>query len=236
MGTGWRKTAAAALIFAVGTAFPAAAAPESTGSAPGIQNTQEYDLNIYDVRWDGETGYAEWGDAQDAHRYELKLYRGKNRLTAHPLYATTVNYDLREYITQKGTYTFQVRAVYSSTHKGDWQESGEWEVDEETAKRFRDFTGGSGAPLASVNAGEWLKDGGRWWYRNRDGSYTADNWQYIDDKWYYFDSQGYMATGWVEWKDRSYYCGKDGAMWASCWTPDGYYVDGDGVWVQGYRR
>jgi len=229
---GWKTAAVMAFILAAGTAFPAAAAP----NAQSIQDTKDYELSIYDVRWDGETGYAEWTDTEDAHRYEVKVYRGKKRLTTDLLYSTATNYDLREYITQKGTYSFQVRAVYSSSHKGDWFDSGDWEVDEETAKKFRDFVGGDAGSLDSENDGQWIKDGSRWWYRNRDGSYMKDNWQYIDNKWYYFDSEGYMVTGWVKWKNHSYYCGKDGAMWASCWTPDGYYVDDDGAWVQGYSK
>ena len=235
MRRGWKQAVAvAALILGVGTAFPAAAAPGDLGS--GFPYIRDYELSINDVGWDGDTGYAQWTEAEDAHRYEVKVYRGKNLLTKSPLYATMLYYDLGEFITQKGTYTFQVRAVYSNTHRGEWTESDEWEVDEETAKKFRDYTGRNAGSQDGDNAGEWVKEGSKWWYRNRDGSYTTENWQYIDNKWHYFDSQGYMVTGWVNWKDHSYYCGKDGAMWASCWTPDGYYVDGDGMWVSGYHK
>ncbi|MCI9048240.1 MAG: hypothetical protein HFG71_13425 [Hungatella sp.] len=236
MRKGWKRAvAAAACILCVGTAFPAAAAPGDLGGSQSFPSERDYELSIYDVGWDGDTGYAEWTDTEDANRYEVKVYRGKNLLTKYPLYATDINYNLGEFITQKGIYTFHVRAVYSNNHKGDWAESDEWDVDEETAKKFRDYTGRSGS-FQGESAGQWVKDGSRWWYQNKDGSYTADNWQYIDNKWYYFDSQGYMATGWVNWKDHSYFCGKDGAMWASCWTPDGYYVDSDGMWVQGYQK
>ena len=37
-------------------------------------------------------------------------------------------------------------------------------------------------------------------------------WQLIDDKWYYFEASGRMM--------------------ASATTPDGYYVDENGAWVQ----
>lgn len=230
----WKQAVIAAFIFAVGTVFPAAASGDISGL--GSLYTRDYELSIYDVKWDDDTGYGVWTETEDAHRYEVKVYRGKNLLTKDPLYTTSLNYDLSEYITQKGNYTFQVRAVYSTSHKGDWVQSGEWDVDEETAKKFRDYTGKSSGSSDSGTAGEWIKEGSKWWYRNRDGSYTTDNWQYIDNKWYFFDSQGYMVTGWVNWKNHSYFCGKDGAMWANCWTPDKYFVDEDGRWVQGYQQ
>ena len=131
MRRGWKQAVAvAALILGVGTAFPAAAAPGDLGS--GFPYIRDYELSINDVGWDGDTGYAQWTEAEDAHRYEVKVYRGKNLLTKSPLYATMLYYDLGEFITQKGTYTFQVRAVYSNTHRGEWTESDEWEVDEDS--------------------------------------------------------------------------------------------------------
>lgn len=232
----WKTAAITAVVLAAGMTFPVSAASSSADNAADFFETRDYELSIDDVRWDGDTGYAEWTETEDAHRYEVKVYRGNTLLTSRPLYTTSINYDVGEYITQKGTYTFQVRAVYSNSHRGEWSESPEWEVDEEMAKKFRDFTGSIRSADGSAMAGQWMEDGGRWWYLNRDGSYMRDNWQCIDSKWYYFDSEGYMVTGWVNWKEHSYYCGKDGAMWASCWTPDGYYVDDDGAWVQGYHK
>lgn len=67
-------------------------------------------------------------------------------------------------------------------------------------------------------AGEWKKDNVGWWYQNDDGSYTVNNWQWIDGnndgvaECYYFDNTGYM---WTNAKP----------------TPDGYTVDANGAWV-----
>lgn len=44
----------------------------------------------------------------------------------------------------------------------------------------------------------WQKSGAKWWYRNADGSWPADQWALIDGKWYAFDAQGYMRTGWYQ--------------------------------------
>lgn len=104
----------------------------------------------------------------------------------------------------------------------------------------------------SVSAG-WVLDQTGWWYRNADGSYPAESWQQIDGVWYYFLPSGYMvsndwvlwngswyyetssgamlAGNWVQWKGLWYYLGSDGAMLTDTRTPDGYFVNADGVWV-----
>lgn len=61
-------------------------------------------------------------------------------------------------------------------------------------------------------AGEWKSDSSGWWYQNDDGSYPKEQWQEIGGQYYYFKSDGYML--------------------ADSMTPDGYYVDTTGAWVQ----
>lgn len=61
-------------------------------------------------------------------------------------------------------------------------------------------------------AGEWKLDSSGWWYQNDDGSYPKEQWQEIGGQYYYFKPDGYML--------------------ADSMTPDGYYVDTNGVWVQ----
>ena len=81
----------------------------------------------------------------------------------------------------------------------------------------------------------WIQDGIRWWYRNPDGSWTANNWQLIDGKWYFFDSHGYMVTGWIDWEGKSYYCDPEGGqMLVSTVVPDGLgrRVDSTGAMIE----
>lgn len=199
------------------------------------ENNGEYDLGVYDVQWDENAGQAYWEGGEDCKRYELKVYRGSTLLNSTVITTSNTNHSLAGYITRSGTYSFKVRGMYSSSYKGDWIDSGEWYVDTETAKEMKKMAA-SGDPASSTNTtGAWLRDNTGWWYCNADRSYTVNNWQYINNKWYFFDGRGYMVTGWVFWKDVYYYCGPDGDMWTNAWTPDGYYVDGNGVWVQGYR-
>ena len=209
-----------------------------------------YELDVYGVRWDEDTGYGYWEDTEDGKRYELKVYRGNSLLNSSTLTTTENSYNFSQYITRSGTYTFQVRSVYNSSNKGEWTESDDWYVDSETAGSFKNSgsssttsvnTAGSssssvGAPSSSNSSGAWLQDSVGWWYCNADRSYTINGWQSINNKWYYFDERGYMMTGWILWKNVYYYCGPDGAMLTNTWTPDGYYVDSNGVWVQNYSR
>ncbi len=60
----------------------------------------------------------------------------------------------------------------------------------------------------------WKSDGAGWWVERADGSYLVNEWYYSPDSglWYYMGADGYMLTNTT--------------------TPDGCYVNGDGVWVQ----
>ncbi len=84
------------------------------------------------------------------------------------------------------------------------------------------------------NSGVWEKPEWKaktkWWYRHADGSYSKNTFEQISGKWYYFDAEGYMVTGWQYLNEKWYYFYEDGHMAADETTPDGYTVDGSGVW------
>lgn len=57
----------------------------------------------------------------------------------------------------------------------------------------------------------WRQEGNSWRYVKKNGYYASASWvQNTDGKWYYFNIGAYMATDTI--------------------TPDGYYVDENGVW------
>lgn len=199
------------------------------------EDDSDYALDVSNLEWDEDTGEASWDETEDAKRYEVKLYRNDSTVTS----ATTTDedYDFSGYITKKGTYTFKVRAVYNSSNKGSWEESDEWDVSSSEADDISSNSSGSpssdsSGPGLGSSSGAWLLDSVGWWYCNADRSYTVNNWQYINNKWYFFNGNGYMVTGWVYWNSIWYYCGDDGAMYVNRTTPDGYYVNSDGAWVQ----
>ncbi len=68
-------------------------------------------------------------------------------------------------------------------------------------------------------AGEWkLNEDGQWWYDNGDGTYLHGVWAWIDgngdgvQECYYFDADGFLLV--------------------DSPTPDGYWVNEDGAWVE----
>ena len=87
-------------------------------------------------------------------------------------------------------------------------------------------------PVMAADA-QWKRNDKGWWYEEANGAYPTNQWKLINNKWYYFDNIGYMLENrWVG----NYYVGADGAMLVSTSTPDGYYVDATGKWVEGIRR
>ena len=87
-------------------------------------------------------------------------------------------------------------------------------------------------PVMAADA-QWKRNDKGWWYEEANGAYPTNQWKLINNKWYYFDNIGYMLENrWVG----NYYVGADGAMLVSISTPDGYYVDANGKWVEGIKR
>lgn len=88
-------------------------------------------------------------------------------------------------------------------------------------------------PVMAANEAQWKRNDKGWWYEEANGTYPINAWKLIKDKWYYFDGVGYMVENrWIG----NYYLGADGAMLVSTSTPDGYYVDATGKWVEGARN
>lgn len=86
--------------------------------------------------------------------------------------------------------------------------------------------------------GSWLKDNTGWWYRNTDGTYPRNQWQYIDGNWYHFDQNGYMQTGWLQLGNTWYYLKPSGAM-AIGWEKvggDWYYLNSSGAMQTGWLQ
>ncbi|WP_194610725.1 hypothetical protein [Clostridium vitabionis] len=194
----------------------------------------DYDLDVDNLEWNETTGRASWDGADDANKYEVKLYRGGSLLTS--VTTTSTDYSFASYFTSSGRYQFRVRAVKNSSNKGSWESSDYFTATTSEASKIKNNyssssnSSSSNGPSSASTTGAWLKDSVGWWYCNADKSYTVNNWQYINSKWYFFNESGYMYTGWKLWNGKWYYLGSDGDMWVSRRTPDGYYVDANGVW------
>ncbi len=187
----------------------------------------DYELEVDEAEWDQLDGVAEWNDSEDAKYFELRLYQDGKFVTNLPSVHST-SCRLGSYLRTAGSYTFEVRAVYSDSRKGDWQESDSFEVSAEKAAEL--FAASqyviSGTGPAS---GDWVQTDTGYRYVNPDQTYAVNNWQQIGGLWYYFDENGYRKTGWIQWKEKWYYLNESGVMLADTVTPDGKKVGADGA-------
>lgn len=80
----------------------------------------------------------------------------------------------------------------------------------------------------------WFNYNGSTYYLRPWGGMMVNGWYQIDGKWYYFQSWGGTAKSqWIYGLDEKwYYVGSDGVMLTNTQTPDGYWVDKNGVWVR----
>ncbi|MDE5964697.1 MAG: hypothetical protein K2G65_04760, partial [Eubacterium sp.] len=69
------------------------------------------------------------------------------------------------------------------------------------------------AYAATTKPGKWIKESnGKWWYKHTDGTYTKNDWEYINGYWYHFDANGWMQTGWLKVDGKWYHLNREGKM------------------------
>ncbi len=187
----------------------------------------DYELDVDEAEWDQMNGVAEWNDSEDAKYYELRLYRDSRLITnLRPIYESSC--ELGSYFTSAGSYYFEVRAVYSDSRKGEWQESDSFDV---SAEQAAEILLSASYRIAGTGpaSGNWEQAALGYRYRNADQTYTVNNWQQIGGFWYFFDENGYRKTGWIQWNDKWYYLDENGVMLSNTVTPDGKTVGEDGA-------
>lgn len=80
---------------------------------------------------------------------------------------------------------------------------------------------------------EFVSVGDATYYFGKSGEAVTE-WVESDGKWYYFDDNYQMVRdSWIETdKEEWYYMTGDGSMLTDAYTPDGYYVNENGQWLQ----
>lgn len=193
------------------------------------------DLNISNIIWDIEDAKLYWDSNIFIKKYYLELY--KDNQLIYKASTTNNEYDFASHIKSVADYYVIIRG-FDGKHHGDNFLSNNIHIDKnilndiKSKSYYIDTQNGPGVNIINdiSKNGTWIKDSKGWWFLNSDRTYPISNWKFINNKWYYFDENGYMKTGWIYWKNNWYYCGQDGDMYVSRMTPDGYYVDKDGVW------
>ena len=202
-------------------------AEQKRSSSRRSSSSSSYTPDDYDgdCWWSGRT--AHWDSQRSSgEKYQIQLRRGGSEVTI--VKTSSTSYDFSSYIKQDGSYKFRVRLVHNNKH-GGWGDYSDTKYFEGRSSSSSSSSSSAG-PAGNVTNG-WNRDNRGWWYRFSNGSYARNSWQMINGKWYFFGDDGYMRTGWILWNGVYYYCGPDGAMFTNCYTPDGYYVDGNGAWV-----
>ena len=70
------------------------------------------------------------------------------------------------------------------------------------------------------------------YYVGSDGAYYTNRWILNDGKYYYTNGLGFVVKNtWIG----EYYLGSDGVMYTNAFTPDGYYVNKDGVYLRNQK-
>lgn len=77
----------------------------------------------------------------------------------------------------------------------------------------------------------WYQENNKWYYLAENGKMVTGLYQVYHST-YYFDGSGVMKTDWIKLGDGWHYFDKSGAMLRNTVTPDGYYVDQEGIWKE----
>lgn len=125
----------------------------------------------------------------------------------------------------------------SGSGSGDEASGGQW-VQDQNGWWYR-YSNGSWP--SSQWAYLWYGDGYSWYYFNENG-YMVDGWIKIGNNWYFLHNRsdgkrGHMYTGWRLISGKWYFFepapGPDqGKLYVNRMTPDGLWVDENGVWVE----
>ena len=138
----------------------------------------------------------------------------------------------------KGTIDSMAGIITGETNSFANDGKSHWMLDEHGWwLRFADNTYPKGSVRESGGISHsWEHINGTWWAFDETG-YAKTGWLRDEDYggWFYMDLEHGMQTGWVLLNGAWYYFnpvsdGKRGMMYAGQRTPDGYYVEKNGVW------
>ncbi len=191
----------------------------------------------------GETGKPEGsGKPSESNRTDDSDDSGKperpNRQNQSSRQNKTSGSGVIRHDSVKGTIDSMAGIITGETNSSVHDGKSHWMLDEHGWwLRFADNTYPKGSVRDSGGISHrWEHINGTWWAFDETG-YAKTGWLRDEDYggWFYIDPEHGMHTGWVLLNEAWYYFnplsdGKKGMMYAGQRTPDGYYVDKNGVW------
>lgn len=140
------------------------------------------------------------------------------------------------------------------SYKGKWyylKSDGQMAINEKTPDGYMVDINGVYQESGQISR-QWKRNSVGWWIQNPDGSYPRNEIVEMNGSDYGFDSEGYMYTGWFKLNESWYYADSSGKIMKNFWkktgsnwyylkyngkmaveekTPDGYYIDINGICI-----
>ena len=219
----------AAAIFAV--SMPMSMESLAFNLGPGME---DHDILIYDGQpsnnpaynngWTGGIGPGGEGDNPlgDQSWEENALAGGPNSEAA------------KKYLEEEADSLY----IFSTYRGGSWESlpDGRWRLNQPDGQPVSSQWGYVDGKtylldMYGIMQTGWQKVNGSWYYFNSTGAMQT-GWLLKEGKYYFLNSDGHMATGWVNSLGYWYYFDSaTGVMQTNTYTPDGRYVNAEGVLI-----
>lgn len=194
-----------------------------------LTRSGNYSFRVRPVDADFDTGqlwsdhsprlYIDSDEASDNRGYTDDSGSGNSAYYSGPGYYDTTDSQYGPGSTALGQWIQDDTGWWYRYNNGGWPFSS-WQVIDDKWYYFND----QGYLLTG-----WFQLNGAWYYCGKDGAMTT-GWQKIGPYWYYFSNSGVMATGWNLLDGGWYYLDpSSGALWTGTFTPDGHYVNANGL-------
>ncbi|MDD5833257.1 MAG: hypothetical protein PUC98_07250 [Clostridiales bacterium] len=185
--------------------------------------------------WDDnyETGKIglQWEKCESKTKYKVEVFKGSSSKPLRSWTQSGIKYDLSQMVSKKGTgiYYFTVEPV--SGGESYKVRSDDLEIDSDYMKKIKAYVKQKAQDSVDTTPGWHMYPNGTWVYYNENREMLKNAWLDYNGDRYHFSSAGIMQTGWQAIDKYWYYFGNDGKLYHDTRTPEGRYVNADGIWV-----
>lgn len=199
----------------------------------------DYEYDMYECWWEEQTEdgriLGSWDKCDAKTAYKVRLLYGSSRKTVKDWYtaSSSATNDFTSYIVKKGTGVYYFD-VYPSKGGTEYMVSSEeLEVTGAMLNRAKKYLQNAAAEKQSQMSG-WMKGpDGNWRFYKEGGAACRNEWLDDGGKRYHFGSDSVMQTGWQTIGNYWYFFDASGALYVNTVTPDGYSVNGEGIYIDG---